>query len=81
MFHRVLVPKTTYWVGRVFGCMVWGFLHLWVGADTIVLNGNSQFWWVAQPGAHTISFEVDADNHVVESREQNNSVSVQVNVS
>ena len=61
--------------------MVWGFLHLWVGADTTVLNGNSQFWWVAVPGAHTISFEVDADNHVVESREQNNSVSVQVNVS
>jgi len=55
--------------------------HLGVGADTTVLNGNSQFSWVAQPGAHTISFEVDADNHVVESNEQNNSVSVQVNVS
>ena len=54
--------------------------HLGVGADTTVLNGNSQFSWVAQPGAHTIKFVVDANNRVAESNEENNEVSVVVMV-
>src|SRR5207302_712644 len=54
--------------------------HEGVPANTTMLNGNSQFSWVATAGTHTIKFAVDVDNHVVESNESNNSTSVRVTV-
>jgi hypothetical protein len=54
--------------------------HEGVPANSTVLNGNSQFSWVATEGAHTITFAVDVDNHVVESDESNNTRSVTVTV-
>ena len=39
------------------------------------MNGNSQFSWTfATSGMHTVTFVVDADNHVPESNEGDNSV-------
>ena len=40
------------------------------------MNGNSQFWWTAEPGSHEIRFVVDADNHLEEGDESNNEKSV-----
>ena len=54
--------------------------HADVPANSTVLDGNSQFSWVATAGTHTISFAVDVDNHVLESNESNNSRSVTVTV-
>ena len=47
-----------------------------------MLNGNSQFnHTFGDPGSfHTVTFIVDAYNHVDERIESNNSVSVRVNV-
>jgi subtilase family serine protease len=45
--------------------------HADVPANSTVLDGNSQFSWVATAGTHTIMFAVDVDNHVVESRALN----------
>jgi subtilase family serine protease len=45
--------------------------HSGVPANSTVLDGNSQFSWVATAGTHTITFAVDVDNHVVESDESN----------
>jgi hypothetical protein len=55
--------------------------HAGVPANSTVLDGNSQFSWVATAGTHTIEFVVDVDNHVEESNESNNSRSVTVTVS
>lgn len=52
--------------------------HAGVPANSTILDGNSQFSWVATAGTHTIEFAVDVDNHVVESNESNNSRSVTV---
>jgi hypothetical protein len=54
--------------------------HEGVPANTTILDGNSQFSWVATAGTHTIEFVVDVDNHVQESNESNNSRSVTVAV-
>ena len=54
--------------------------HAGVPANSTVLDGNSQFSWVAVVGTHTIEFAVDVDNHVLESNESNNSRSVTVTV-
>ena len=45
--------------------------HAGVPANSTVLDGNSQFSWVATAGTHTIEFAVDVDNHVEESDESN----------
>jgi hypothetical protein len=53
--------------------------HAGIPAHTTVPNGNSQFDWIpTTPGAHTITFIVDVDNHVAESNESNNVTSVKV---
>jgi surface-anchored protein len=53
--------------------------HAGVSKNTVVLNGNSQFdWTFTRPGRHTVTFRVDADNHVVESDEANNTRAVRV---
>jgi len=54
--------------------------HAGVPANSTVLDGNSQFSWVATAGTHTITFAVDVDNHVVEANESNNSRPVTVTV-
>jgi hypothetical protein len=54
--------------------------HAGVPANSTVLDGNSQFSWVATAGTHMITFAVDVDNHVVESNESNNSISITVTV-
>lgn len=46
--------------------------HEGVPAGETVPDGNSQLFWEAVAGEHTISFEVDAFNTVVESNENNN---------
>lgn len=51
-----------------------------VPANSAVLDGNSEFSWVATAGTHTIGFAVDVDNHVLESNESNNSRFVTVTV-
>lgn len=44
-----------------------------------VRDGNSQFdWTFDKPGTYEVTFVVDADNHVDESDESNNSTSVAV---
>jgi subtilase family serine protease len=56
--------------------------HSSVPAGSSKLNGNSQFdWTFDDPGSfHTITFIVDADNHVAESNENNNRISRSVHV-
>ncbi|MBA2324921.1 MAG: hypothetical protein H0V92_13225 [Pseudonocardiales bacterium] len=55
--------------------------HESVAAGATVLDGNSQFdWSFDAAGSHTVEFRLDVDNNVAESREDNNSVSVQVAV-
>jgi hypothetical protein len=55
--------------------------HDGVPGGTIVLNGNSQFDWTPkEAGTHLITFTVDADNHVAETDETNNSETVHVTV-
>ena len=54
--------------------------HDGVPANSTVLDGNSQFFWEATEGIHTITFAVDVDNQVMESDESNNSRSVTVMV-
>ena len=54
--------------------------HSGVPARATVLNGNSQYTWVAKAGTHTIRFAVDVDNHVLESNESNNNIAVTVHV-
>jgi subtilase family serine protease len=52
-----------------------------VPANTTVLAGNSQFAWTfTTPGSHTVTWIVDVNNNVVESRETNNSRSVTVTI-
>lgn len=49
--------------------------------NTTTLDGNSQFDWTFDtPGTYTITFTVDADNHIPESNEDNNSRNVTVEV-
>jgi Neprosin/CARDB len=52
--------------------------HGGVPANGTVLDGNSVYTWVATAGAHTITFVVDVDNHVMESNESNNSRQITV---
>ncbi|OGY43974.1 MAG: hypothetical protein A2731_02495 [Candidatus Buchananbacteria bacterium RIFCSPHIGHO2_01_FULL_39_8] len=54
--------------------------HWGINGNTTDMNGNSQFNWIAQKGSHTIKFVVDADNHINESDENNNSTQVTVSV-
>jgi hypothetical protein len=54
--------------------------HFGIPANTVVMDGNSQYAWTATQGEHKIVFFVDADNHVTESDETNNIVSVTVTV-
>lgn len=54
--------------------------HAGVSANSIVLDGNSGYSWVAVEGIHTITFSVNVDNHVAESNDSNNSQSVTVTV-
>ncbi|WP_374971538.1 CARDB domain-containing protein [Terrabacter sp. BE26] len=55
--------------------------HAGVPANTTVLDGNSQFdWTFTAAGSYTVTFAVDVDNHVAESNESNNSLTVQVHV-
>ena len=53
---------------------MWGAYgsHAGVPAGATVLNGNSAFAWVAEPGRHTITFVVDVDNYIDETNESNN---------
>jgi hypothetical protein len=55
--------------------------HNGIPAGAIVMNGNSQYTWTATEGTHKIKFVVDADNHIVESNEANNSATKTVIVS
>jgi hypothetical protein len=54
--------------------------HRGVPSNSSRLNGNSQFdWTFDDPGSfHTVTFIVDADNHVPESNENNNRISLTV---
>lgn len=56
--------------------------HASVPAGSSKLNGNSQFAWTFDdPGSfHTVTFIVDADNHVAELNEGNNRLFVQIRV-
>ena len=48
--------------------------HAGIPRGTTVLDGNSQFDWTPkQAGAHKITFDLDADDHVAETKESNNS--------
>jgi subtilase family serine protease len=51
--------------------------HDGVPSNSSQLNGNSQFdWTFGDPGSfHTVTFIVDADNHVAELNENNNRIS------
>jgi len=55
--------------------------HSGLAPKTVVMDGNSQYWWTAKEGTHTIKFVVDADNHAKESDETNNTVSTTITVS
>ena len=46
-----------------------------------VSTGNVRFGWTPTPGNHTLRFEADVDNHVTESKENNNSYEVAISVS
>ena len=52
--------------------------HEGVAANATILDGNSQFTWVAVAGTHTISFVVDTSPRIAESNEANNAISVEV---
>lgn len=55
--------------------------HGGVPGNTQVLDGNSQIdYTFANPGSHRVTFIVDVDNNVAESRENNNSRTVKVKV-
>jgi CARDB len=55
--------------------------HAGIPGGTAVLDGNSQFDWTPkEAGAHEITFTIDTDNHVAETKESNNSESVTVTV-
>jgi hypothetical protein len=55
--------------------------HAGIPGGTDVLDGNSQFDWTPkEAGVHEITFTVDTDNHVAETKESNNSQSVTVTV-
>ncbi|MFC4949069.1 DUF6777 domain-containing protein [Pseudonocardia sp. GCM10023141] len=55
--------------------------HNGVGANTTVLDGNSQFTWAfTEPGTHTVTFTLDVDNFVAESNESNNATSATVDI-
>ena len=45
-----------------------------------VSSGNVRFTWTPTPGVHTLRFVADADNHVTESNEDNNSYQVTFSV-
>jgi subtilase family serine protease len=45
-----------------------------------VSTGNIRFAWTPTPGVHTLRFEADADNHVAELNEQNDSAEITVRV-
>lgn len=66
------------WV--VDGVDVGPFPHGSVGPGQTVDFGNSSFRWIASPGQHTIAFEVDSDNRIAETREDNNSSFIVLNV-
>jgi hypothetical protein len=50
----------------------WGQYGL--GAGETVISENTQYAWTSIVGTHKIKFTVDADNHVRESDESNNSI-------
>ena len=55
--------------------------HANVPANTTVMNGNSQFEYTFNStGTYTITYQVDADNAVGESNENNNQVSILITV-
>ncbi|MFI6904486.1 cutinase family protein [Nonomuraea sp. NPDC050394] len=55
--------------------------HAGVAGKTTVMNGNSQFAWkFGEPGSHSVRFTVDADDHISETDERNNSRTVTVRV-
>jgi CARDB len=55
--------------------------HAGIPGETSVLDGNSQFDWTPKnAGTHEITFTVDTDNHVAETKESNNSQRVTVTV-
>lgn len=55
--------------------------HAGVAAGTRVLDGNSQFEWVFPgPGRYAVTFLVDADDHVAEADEFDNSRTVMVDI-
>lgn len=55
--------------------------HAGIPGGTTVLNGNSQFDWTPKKaGKYSVTFIVDADNHVAETNETNNSENVKLTV-
>ena len=55
--------------------------HGGVPGKAQVLDGNTQIdYTFANPGSYSVTFVVDADNHVAESNEDNNSRTVKVRV-
>ena len=55
--------------------------HGSIPAYSTVLDGNSQFTFTpTASGSYTVTFVVDADNHVLETNESNNSISVSFEV-
>jgi hypothetical protein len=55
-------------------------VHTGVAGNATVLNENSAYRWTAASGTYTIRFVLDADSHVTESNEANNSRSIMVTV-
>ena len=55
--------------------------HLGVPAHSTVLDGNSQFLWAFDaPGTYTVTFDVDVDNFVPETNENDNARTFQITV-
>ena len=80
MAERRRAPLTSsgWWTVKTLALMA---IMLGYRRGTTVLDGNSQFDWTPkQAGAHKITFIVDADDHVAETKESNNSQSVTVTV-
>jgi hypothetical protein len=52
--------------------------HESVPANSTLMGGNSLYVWTAVAGTHTIRFEVDSDNMVMERNESNNAAEITV---
>ena len=56
-------------------------LHKEVKAgETLTLDNSQYIWYSALEGTHTFLFVVDSENHIAESNEGNNEVSVTVTI-